>query len=276
MENRRGSFSIKNKSVIIVVILTMFLIGIDIPKFNINAESILNAINIESKIISESLQEINGIISTYTNNYYNDDTGRINNMKLAIEHINGTLLMPGEEFSYNNTIGETSEKRGYKEAHIYVGDKIETEYGGGVCQVSTSLYRAAMRANLKSTRRYNHTMMVSYSKPSLDATVYEGNIDYRFINTYNSPIYIEGYMDNNAITFNIYGNKESMKGKTYDLVNEVIEEYPYKVNEIEDPSLEIGKKITEINGVNGYKSRGYLITYENGIEVNRELISTDL
>ena len=241
-----------------------------------NVEIVLNTIKEEPKIRTESLQKINGIISTYSDNYYNDGTGRISNMRLATEYVNGTLLMPGEEFSYNNTIGETTPERGYKEAHIYIGDKVEEDYGGGVCQISTALYRAAMRANLKSVMRQNHSMMVSYSKPSLDATVYAGMIDYKFVNTYNNPIYIEGYMDSNNITFNIYGNKEAMDGKTYDLVNEIIEEYPYEVDEIKDPELEVGKRVIEINGSNGYKSKGYLVTYQDGVEVSRTLVSTDI
>ena len=241
-----------------------------------NVEIVLNTIKEEPKIRTESLQKINGIISTYSDNYYNDGTGRISNMRLATEYVNGTLLMPGEEFSYNNTIGETTPERGYKEAHIYIGDKVEEDYGGGVCQISTALYRAAMRANLKSVMRQNHSMMVSYSKPSLDATVYAGMIDYKFVNTYNNPIYIEGYMDSNNITFNIYGNKEAMDGKTYDLVNEIIEEYPYEVDEIKDPELEVGKRVIEINGSNGYKSKGYLVTYQDGVEVSRALVSTDI
>lgn len=228
------------------------------------------------KATAEALGKIDSVIGTYTDTYYNNTSGRITNMQLATGFINGTLLMPGDEFSYNKTIGETTPERGYKEANVYIGDSVEAEYGGGVCQISTALYRAVMRANLRSSLRYNHSMMVSYSKPSLDATVYEGDIDYRFINTYDTPVYIEGYMTSSTITFNVYGNKAAMGGKTYELVNEIIDTYDFTTEYIDDPTLEEGKQVSKLSGAVGYKSKGYLVTYENGTEVNRELISTDV
>ena len=133
-----------------------------------------------------------------------------------------------------------------------------------------------MRANIRSTIRYNHSMMVGYSQPSLDATVFEGDIDYRFVNTYNSPIYIEGYMSGSSIGFNVYGNTSEKGNKTYELVNNVIEKYDYTTEYVDDPTLQEGQTRTKLNGAAGYKSQGYLVTYENGVEVNRELISTDV
>jgi vancomycin resistance protein YoaR len=251
-----------------------------IAAINPNPEDLVNITmelkDYSPKVTSEQLNKINGIISSFSSTYNNTGDGRVTNMKLAAQYINGTLLMPGDEFSYNKTIGQTTAERGFAEANTYVGSEIVPNYGGGVCQISTSLYRAAMRANLKSTLRYNHSMMVSYAEPSLDATVFEGDIDYRFINTYDFPIYIEGAMSGSYITFNIYGNKEGMGGKTYELVNEIIEKYDYKTEYVDDNTLEQGKQITKINGAVGYKSNGYLVTYENGVEVNRELVSTDI
>lgn len=228
------------------------------------------------KITAEQLNKINGIISSFSSTYNNTGDGRVTNMKLATNYINGTLLMPGDEFSYNETIGQTTAERGYASANTYVGSEIVPNYGGGVCQISTSLYRAAMRAKLMSSLRYNHSMMVSYAEPSLDATVFEGDIDYRFVNTYDFPVYIEGGMSGSYITFNIYGNNEAMGGKTYELVNEVIERYDYTTEYIDDNTLEEGKQVTKVNGAAGYKSNGYLVTYENGVEVNKELVSTDI
>ena len=158
-------------------------------------------------------------------------------MQLATGYINGTLLMPGDEFSYNKTILDTTPENGYKEANTYVGSEVVPNYGGGVCQISTFLYRAVITSNIRSTIRYNHSMMVGYSEPSLDATVFEGDIDYRFINTYNSPIYIEGYMGGSTITFNVYGNTSEKGNKTYELVNNVIEKYDYTTEYVDDPTL---------------------------------------
>ena len=228
------------------------------------------------RVTAEQLNKINGIIASFSSTYNNTGDGRVTNMRLASEYINGTVLMPGDEFSYNETIGQTTAERGYAQANTYVGSEIVPNYGGGVCQISTSLYRAAMRANLRSTLRYNHSMMVSYAEPSLDATVFEGDIDYRFINTYDFPIYIEGGMSSGYITFNIYGNKNGLAGKTYELVNEVIEKYDYSTEYVDDNTVEEGRQYTKVSGAAGYRSNGYLVTYENGVEVSRELVSTDI
>ncbi len=227
------------------------------------------------KIKAEDLAKINGVIGTYSDTFNNNGDGRATNVALATEYINGTVLMPGEEFSYNQTIGETTAERGYKEANTYVGSEVVPGYGGGVCQVSTALYRAVMRANIRSTIRYNHSMTVSYSKPSLDATVSEGDIDYRFINTYDAPVYIEGYISGSSIVFNVYGTTELLGGKTYDLVSEITSTIDFSTEYVNDPTLEAGKEVVTMNGSAGYTSEGYLVTYENGAEVSRELISSD-
>lgn len=229
----------------------------------------------QPRITAGELSKIDGIIGSYSGSYVNNNAGRVTNMRLATNSVNGSLLMPGDEFSYNNAIGLTTPENGYQQAGAYVGSEVVQEYGGGVCHISTTLYRAAMRANLRSSLRYNHSMMVSYAEPSLDATVYEGDIDYRFINTYDFPVYIEGYMTANTIVFNIYGNKEAFGNKTYDMVNEVLEEIDYTTEYVDDPTLAEGVQVTKVNGARGYRSKGYLVTYENGVEVSRELISTD-
>lgn len=227
------------------------------------------------RVTAAELQKIDGIVSSFSGSYVNSADGRVTNMKIATNSVNGTLLMPGDEFSYNKAIGETTPENGYQQAGAYVSGEVVQEYGGGVCHISTTLYRAVMRANLKSSLRYNHSMMVSYAEPSLDATVYEGDIDYRFVNIYDFPIYIEGYMTSNSIVFNIYGNKEGFGTNTYDLVNEVIEKIDYTTEYVNDATLAEGSKVTTVNGMPGYRSQAYLVTYSDGVEVSREFISSD-
>lgn len=228
------------------------------------------------KITSKSLNKIDGIISSYSTTFSNNDSGRVENLRIASGYINGTLLMPGDEFSYNNTIGPTTAERGYKKANTYVGSKIFPDYGGGVCQVSSTLYRAIIQANIRSTERRNHSMTVGYAAPGLDATVAAGYIDYKFVNTYDFPIYIQGYLSGNRVVFNIFGNKEAMNGKTYELVNEILETYNYGTEEVKDSTLNEGTRIVTSSGVNGCKASGYLVTYQNGVQINKELISTDI
>ena len=227
-------------------------------------------------ITSADLSKITGVMSSYSSSFSNSDAGRVENLRISTGYINGTVLMPGQEFSYNNTIGETTPERGYKEANTYVGSKIVPGYGGGVCQVSSTLYRAVIQANIRSTERRNHSMTVSYAKPGLDATVAAGYIDYKFVNTYDFPIYIQGYLSGNQVVFNIWGNKEAMGGKTYELVNEILETYNYSTEEVKDDSLNEGTRVVKSAGANGCKASGYLVTYENGVQVNKELISTDV
>lgn len=229
----------------------------------------------QPKIKAEDLKKITGKISEYSSSYVNTGDGRVKNMQIAAETVSGTIIMPGEEFSYNELIGDTTPDKGYEKANTYVGDEIVPDYGGGICQVSTTLYRAVMRANIRSTERMNHSMIVSYSEPGLDATVANGYIDYKFVNTYDFPIYIQGYVNGGVVNFSIYGNVEAMGNKTYDLISVVNEKIAPEVVYKEDNTLEEGKEVVKSYGMTGYKATAYQVTYENGVEVNRELISND-
>ena len=244
---------------------------------NINEkeEVIIEVLKEEAKRKYEELIKVNGIISEYKSYFYNNQDGRITNMKIASETISGSLLMPGEVFSYNELIGETTKEKGYALANTYVANKIVPDYGGGICQVSTALYRAAMRANLRSVERTNHSMIVSYSEPSLDATVANGYIDYKFKNDYNSPIYIEAYVLSDNVTIKIYGNTNEKGNRSYELVSEIHKTYEFETEYLDDENLPLGEEVVFRNGMNGYESSSYLVTYENGQEINREKISTD-
>lgn len=244
---------------------------------NIDEEKTIEIVlkDTEPKIKTEDLKKITGKISEYSSSYVNTGDGRVKNMQIAAETVSGTIVMPGEEFSYNELIGDTTPDKGYEKANTYVGDEIVPDYGGGICQVSTTLYRAVMRANIRSTERMNHSMIVSYSEPGLDATVANGYIDYKFVNTYDFPIYIQGYVSGGVVNFSIYGNVEAMGNKTYELVSVVNEKIAPKVVYKEDNTLEVGKEVVKSYGMTGYKATAYQVTYENGVEVNRELISND-
>lgn len=230
----------------------------------------------EATIKSTDLEKITGKISEFSTHYNNTGDGRVRNMEIAAGIISGTIVMPGEEFSYNALIGDTTPDKGYEKANTYVGNKVVPDYGGGICQVSTTLYRAVMRANIRSTERMNHSLTVSYSEPGLDATVANGVVDYKFVNTYDFPIYIDGYVSGGVVNFSIYGNVEAMGNKTYELVNEIHEKYEPKKKYEEDSTMEEGVEKVVSYGMLGYKASSYQVTYENGVEVNREFIATDI
>lgn len=230
---------------------------------------------VEPKVTKEALSKINGKISSYSTNFSSSGAPRAHNVGLAANAINGKLLMPGEVFSYNDTVGERSKARGYQDAAVYVGDKVEQGIGGGICQVSSTLYVAAMMANLRSVDRTNHSMPVSYLKVGMDATVVWGAIDYKFKNNYDFPIYIESSTSNRNLVFNIYGSKEGMGGKSYQLVSDIVKVNEPKVKTVEDPNLEEGKTEWEKKPVTGYVAKSYLVTYQDDKEIKREAVTTD-
>ena len=262
-------------------------INVDIDTLDSKIREALNGIinsedeiNVEAevskaKITAEDLSKIKDVMGSFSTSYGTSAPGRSHNIELATQSINGTIVMPGDTFSFNEVVGPRTVETGYQEAGTYVGNKVEPGIGGGICQVSTTLYRAVMRANIRSTERTNHSMAVGYALPGLDATVSYGYLDYKFTNTYDFPIYIQGYTAGKVVTYNIYGDSSALGGKTYDMVNEILETLPPETKVIDDPTLEEGKEINEGGGMTGYRASSYQVTYENGVEVNREKISTD-
>lgn len=230
---------------------------------------------VDAKVKSSDLGKIDGIIGTYTSNYSTSAAGRAENIEIATRKINGTLLMPGDTFSFNEVVGPRTVEAGFKEAGTYVGNKVEPGIGGGICQVSTALYRAVMHANIRSVERTNHSMTVGYAAPGLDATVAYGYIDYKFKNTYDFPIYIEGIISGRNVTYNVYGNVAGLGGKTYDMTSEIVQTMYPEEKYVNDSTLDVGTQVVDTAGTVGYKTISYQITYENGVEVNREVISND-
>ncbi|MPQ43186.1 VanW family protein [Clostridium tarantellae] len=225
----------------------------------------------------DQLTKIDGKIASFTSDYaHNSTNNRAINVEIATNAINGTLLMPGETFSYNDIVGERTAARGFKNAATFVGDKVEDGIGGGICQVSTALYRAMMRAGIKSVQRSNHSMKTSYSPVGLDAVVAWGYLDYKFKNTYDFPIYIEGITTpDRKIVFDIYGNTADMDGKTYELIAGPVKKIEPSIKKVNDPNLPKGKEEWEKKPITGYNVSSYLITYKNGVEVDKQFIATD-
>lgn len=247
---------------------------------NINC-NILDDTNIEVSTIEEEpaikASDLNGIknkMSTFSTDYSSSGLNRAHNVELATSLVNGTILMPGETFSYSDVSQKGIGK--YEDAPVYINNKVEQAEAGGICQVSTTLYRAVMRANIRSVERLNHSLPVGYAKLGLDATVAWGSIDYKFKNTYNFPIYIQGIADGANVTFNIYGDLDALDGKTYDMENEILETIEPTISYIDDPELTVGTEVTDTYGSTGYRVKSYQITYLNGVETNREVVATDI
>lgn len=190
------------------------------------------------------------------------NTARTNNVRLASKAINGTILNPGDEFSYNGVVGERTEARGYKPAHAYSGGKIIDEFGGGVCQPSSTLYMAVLRADLEVVERYNHSYTVSYTPLGEDATVDYGNLDFRFRNNTNYPVKILAQQTGGQMIMTLIGTKTS--DKTVKTRTEVLETYTPQTIEKVDNSMASGQSRVETTGITGYSTRTYKVITENG------------
>lgn len=190
------------------------------------------------------------------------NTPRTNNVRLASAAINGTILNPGDEFSYNNVVGERTEARGYKPAGAYSGGKVIEEFGGGVCQPSSTLYMAVLRADLEVTERHNHSFTVAYTPLGEDATVDYGNLDFRFKNNTDYPIKILAEQTGGKMIMTIVGTKTS--DKTVDTRTEVLETYTPQTIEKKDSSMMAGQTRVDITPITGYSTRTYKVITENG------------
>lgn len=213
-------------------------------------------------------------LGDFTTRYDSSNKNRSNNLEIAAEKINGTVILPGETFSYNKIVGARTIEAGYKEAAIYSGGKVIDGIGGGICQLSSTLYNAVVYSNLEVTKRSNHDFITSYVDVGRDATVSWGTIDFCFKNTRKYPIKVLSTVSGGVCRVSIYGIKEE---KEYDITiqSEILDIIPKKITYIEDETLEEGKEIIEQNGSDGYKSITYKIVKLNGIVISKTVLSTD-
>lgn len=215
-------------------------------------------------------------ISGMTTYFKPSAVNRSSNVKLGLSILDGTIVMPGETFSFNQTIGDCGLKsRGFKVATVYQGGKVAQGVGGGICQVSSTLYNAALFANLDIVKRSQHALPVSYVKPSLDATISYPYLDFKFKNTRKYPIKIvTSYNSYGKITITIMGTLEETE---YDIVltSKVTKKTSPKIEYVNDSTLEEGKTKQISLGVSGYSSYAYRIVKLNSKEVSRQLLSED-
>ena len=191
------------------------------------------------------------LLSTFSTNYQASNWNRTTNLILAANKINGTVLMPGEVFSYNKVVGERTIAAGYKEAPIYVSGKVEDGLGGGICQITTTLYNAVVYANLEIVERTNHQFVPSYVGASRDATVVYGAIDFKFKNNRDYPIKIMCTVSGGVANFQIFGLKTD-----------------------NDYDVEISTRITS-STANAIYSQAYKTLKKDGQVISTEVLSND-
>ena len=213
-------------------------------------------------------------ISEFPTRYDATNTNRSQNLSLATGKINGTVLMPGETFSFNQVVGKRTIDAGYKDAKIYENGKVVDGLAGGICQVSSTLYNAVLLANLEIVERTNHSFTTSYVKAGRDATVVYGVKDFQFKNNRNYPIKIEGSVGSGILTFKIHGIKEETEYEVK-IVPNTTGTIPYTTQTITDASLQPGETVVEQSGHAGCKVTTYKQLWLNGTMVSNELLSND-
>lgn len=215
------------------------------------------------------------LLSSFRTSFTSSNSNRSTNIRLCSEKINGTVLMPGETFSFNQVVGKRTPEAGFKPATAYSGGKVVQEYGGGICQVSSTLYNAVLYANLEITERTNHGYKPSYVDPGLDATVSWGGPDFKFTNNRDYPIRIVCDTSNKILNIYIYGLRRDTDYKVVIDAQYVSTVY-FKTVYQKDSSLASGQSRVIQSGSNGCKTATYKYLYDaNGTLVSSECISRD-
>lgn len=214
------------------------------------------------------------LISSFSTRYDASNTNRSTNLRIATEKINGTVLLPGEVFSYNKTVGKRTVEEGYKDAKIYADGGVVDGLAGGICQISSTLYNAVLLANLEIVERRNHSFTTSYVAAGRDATVVWGAIDFQFKNSRNYPIKIEATVKNGVAEFKMHGMQEQEEYEI-NIIPKTTASIPYATTYVPDETLAPGQQVISQVGHLGYKVTTYIVKKLNGAEISREILSND-
>lgn len=225
---------------------------------------------------AEDLAKVKDVLGTFTTSYSTSGSSRSANVANGCSLINGTTLYPGDEFSAYEAVSPFTEANGYYMAGSYLNGQVVDSLGGGICQVSTTLYNAVLLSELEVTERYNHSMIVSYVNPSADAAIAESSgKDFKFKNNTEYPIYIEGSTTpDKQITFTIYGVETRSDNREVTFESVVLEKTAPDTEVIyTDASLPVGYCSVQSAHI-GYKAQLWKVVRENGVEISREQINS--
>lgn len=221
----------------------------------------------------EELQSVHDKLGTYNTDFSSSAAGRAKNVRNGCEKINGSIIYPGETFSVTEAVTPFTAENGYELAGSYEnGTTVET-YGGGICQVSSTLYNAVIRAELEIVQRNNHSMIVSYVPKSADAAIAEGILDFKFKNNQSTPIYIEGYCEGGKIYFSVYGKETRDPNRTIDFVSEETSKTDPGITFKYDSTKPAGTMTKEQGPHTGYTARLWKVVSVNGQEQSRNVFN---
>ena len=214
------------------------------------------------------------LLGTYSTKYDGGNTDRTTNLRIACRKINDKVVLPGETFSYNKTLGERTPAAGYKNAKVYENGEVVDGIGGGICQISSTLYNSVLKANMDIVERRNHQFVTSYTPAGRDATVVYGLTDFKFKNTRKTAVRIKASCSNGIATVSIYGIKDENE---YDVSfnTKTISTIPFTVKYVDDNSLPAGTEKVKQKGANGIITETYIVKSLNGKVVSSNLLSKD-
>lgn len=232
-------------------------------------------IEIPPKVTKAENEKATTLIGSFYTNFSSGAVGRNENLRVGCANINGTVLLPGEVFSMNEGLGPQTYANGYRNAAVIVNGKLEDGLGGGVCQITTTLYNAVIFAELEVVERKNHSLPVAYVPLGRDAAIAGDYTDFKFKNNTEYPVYIEAYLDGNKLITNLYGNEIHSSSRKVEFEKVMIGTIAKPAEIVtEDPNRPEGEREITYTGKVGYKVETYKNTYENNTLLSREYFST--
>ena len=228
---------------------------------------------VEPRGTKEELAQVTDLLGSFTTDFSTSDEGRIKNLTNGSSKLNGTLLYPGEELSVYEICHPFTVENGYGVGGAYQNGVVIDSVGGGICQVSSTLYNAVIRAELEVTMRYSHSMTVSYVEPSDDAAIAGTYKDFRFVNNQDYPIYVEGYCANKKVTFNIYGKETRPSNRKVRFESEIVSQEPATIQFNLNGTLPIGYINVDQGAHLKTAARLWKIVTVDGVEQSREIFN---
>lgn len=278
-EPKNAEYKIEGKKLTI----TDHVMGVDVDKAKLEAavdrvnkgdETSIKLTLTEPEITNEKLQKslFGATLATFSSSYASSSANRAYNVELAANKVNGVILADGEEFSYNKVVGNANAANGFKMATVYSGGKVTEGVGGGVCQVSSTLYCSVLRADLEVTERHNHSLPIAYVPGGQDATVAYGILDFKFKNNTGAPIKLVATYSGRQLTVSILG-AESAKKKV-EVTSQKVSSVSPTVTEVPDPNLPVGQTKVISKGAYGSVYTVYKKVYDKSGAVVSESKTT--
>lgn len=228
---------------------------------------------VEPRGSEAELAQVKDLLGAYSTDFSSSSAGRAKNVTTGCSKVNGTILYPGDEFELCKTVSPFTQENGYELAGAYQNGTTVESFGGGICQVATTLYNAVIRAELEVTMRFNHSMQVHYVQPSMDAAIAGNYKDLRFKNNTDAPVYLEGYCSGGVIYFNIYGKETRPANREVSFESETLSVVDPKISFELSSELSLGTVSVQQGSNKGCVAQLWKIVKVDGVEQSREIFN---